>query len=79
MLSTLQAAQHANSEDAADVFAADRRLHRLDDDQECAGQRGSRNRDRECDPLDADRIGRHELQSKLILRHRHDRAPSEGA
>src|ERR1700758_789739 len=35
-----EAAQHADREDAADIFAADRRLDRLDDDQRRPTERG---------------------------------------
>jgi hypothetical protein len=73
------AAEHADREYAADIFAADRRLDRLDDDEKRAGERGGRDRDAEGDALDADRVDRHQLQRELVLRHRHDRAADEGA
>ncbi len=41
-----------------------------------ASARG-RNRDGEGDALDLDRIGGHQLQRQLILRHGHDRAAGE--
>ena len=73
-----ESAEHADREHAADIFAADRGLDRLDDDQQRAGDRRGRDRDRERDALDLDRIGGHQLQRQLILRHRHDRAAKEG-
>ena len=57
---------------APDIFPSDRRLDRLDDDEECAGDRCRRNGDAERNSFDADRIDGHELKGKLILCHRHD-------
>jgi hypothetical protein len=75
----LQAAQHTDGEYAADIFTADRGLDWLDHDQKRPGNRRGGDRDGKGGALDLDRIGRHELQRQLILRHRHDRAPGERA
>src|SRR5580698_4214754 len=50
-------AQHADREDSADIFAADRGLDRLDDDHGGAAERGRREREPESDALDLRRIG----------------------
>src|SRR5689334_8627899 len=46
-----EAAQHADREDAADIFAADRGLDRLDNDQDGAAQRRGGDRNAEGDAL----------------------------
>src|ERR1043166_5254381 len=72
-----QSAEHADREYAADVFAPDGGLDRLDDDEERAGKRSGRDRDAERGTLDADRVRRHQRKRLLILRDRHDGAPDE--
>ena len=59
-----QAAEHADREHAPDVFASDRGLDRLDDDQERTGQRRRGDRDAERDALDADRVGGHQRAAR---------------
>ncbi len=51
-----ESAKHADGEDAADIFAADRRLDRLDDDEQRAGHRGDCDRETEGDAFDVNRI-----------------------
>ena len=72
-------AQHADREDAADIFATDRGLDRLDDDHGGAAERGRREREPESDALDLRRIGGHQAQCLLVLRNRLDGAADEGA
>ena len=73
------ATEHADREDPADIVAADRRLDRLDDDQQRSGDRGGRDRDAKGDPFDPARIGRHQLQRQPVLRYRQDGAADECA
>jgi hypothetical protein len=74
-----QTAEHADGKHPADIFAADRRLHRLNDDQKCAGNRRRRNRDAKGNAFDTDRVSGHQLQRKLILRDSHDGSSGERA
>src|SRR5258705_2388502 len=67
-----ESAEHANGEDASDIFAPDRRLDRLNDDEQRARDRGGRDRNGESDALDPRRRRSHQLHPKLVLRHRHD-------
>src|SRR5512132_1488856 len=71
------AAQHADREHEADVLAPDRRLHRLDHDQERARDAGSGDRKGEGELLDADRVDAHQAQRELVLRHGQHGAPEK--
>src|SRR5262249_23870921 len=62
------AAQHADREDAADIVAAHGGLHRLDDDEERAGDGGGGDGEREGDALDADGIGGKQAERQRVLR-----------
>jgi hypothetical protein len=73
-----EAAENADRENAADEFAADGRLQRLDDNNEGSGQCGAGARNTESDPLDANRRDRHQPKRERILRHRDDGASDEG-
>src|SRR5712691_9586275 len=71
------AAQHAHGEREADVLASDRRLDRLDDDQERARNARGRDREPEGELFHPDRIHAHQAQGELILRDREHRPPEE--
>src|SRR6516164_7681880 len=73
------AAEHADRKDPPDVIAADRRLDRLDDDQQSAGHGGRRDRDAKGDALDTGGVRGHQLQGQPILRDRQDRPADKGA
>src|SRR6266850_7800117 len=61
------ASQHAHREHQPDELAPDRRLHRLDHDEEGARDAGGRDRDRKSELLDADGIHAHQAQREMEL------------
>ena len=73
-----QAGEHHHAEGAADVEPVQRRLDRADDDQHRARERAHAGGDAERPLLDAHRVGAHQAQRRLVLRHRLDGAAGEG-
>ena len=61
------AAEHGDREDAADKIAADSRLDRFQDEQQCARGACQRDGDGEGDAFKADRIRAHESQRDRVL------------